>query len=133
VFLQVWRRRGAFDPERGPIRTWILAIAHHRAVDLVRERSRQGRLLDHARDQLRYEGAAPDALTATITRGQVADLRLALDELPIAQRHAVLLAFGAGLTHVEVARRTGAPLGTVKGRLRMGQQRMAMRMSGPVG
>jgi RNA polymerase sigma-70 factor, ECF subfamily len=128
AFLRLWLTRRVYDRGLGTIRTWVLAIARNRAIDVVRTRFRQARVVDDARQTARWEEHAPDALTEALVRDRSAELHLALAELPQAQRLALVLAFGGGLSHREVARRTGTPLGTVKGRLRLGQQRMALRM-----
>ena len=124
AFLGAWRHAGRYAEGRGSVKTWLLAIVHHRAVDAVRRR-RPTTALPETTD------VAPPALTLPDVWGEVsADLdadtvRGALDVLPEAQREAIELAYFGGLTQQEIASRTGAPLGTVKGRMRLGL--LAMR------
>ena len=100
---------------RGSVKTWLLAIVHHRAVDAVRRRRPTNALPES-------EDVTPAALTTPDVWGEVsADLdattvRAALDVLPDVQREVIELAYFGGLTQQEIAARTGAPLGTVKGR-----------------
>ncbi|WP_217924554.1 RNA polymerase sigma factor [Miltoncostaea oceani] len=129
VFLRIWRTRGQYDQRRGTVRTWILAVAHHGAVDVLRLRARQDRLVVSARSELREQDHAPDALTQTISRGEAREVRAALGELPAVQRHALTLVYGAGLSHAELAARTGVALGTAKGRVRLAQKRLALRIN----
>jgi RNA polymerase sigma-70 factor, ECF subfamily len=123
VFLAVWRNAGRFAPERASARTWILSIAHHRAIDFVRRR--------RPVVELPGEEAAPAAaLTSAdpwpeVSRGLDADaVRGALARVPGAQREVIELAYFAGLTQVEIAERTGAPLGTVKSRARLALEQL---------
>ena len=124
AFLGAWRHAGRYAEVRGSVKTWLLAIVHHRAVDAVRRR-RPTAVLPETED------LAPPALTLPDVWGEVsADLdadtvRGALAVLPDAQREAIELAYFGGLTQQEIAARTGAPLGTVKGRMRLGL--LAMR------
>ena len=118
AFLGAWRHAGRYAEGRGSVKTWLLAIVHHRAVDAVRRRRPTSALPE-------IEDVTPAALTAPDMWGEVsADLdagtvRAALDVLPEAQREAIELAYFGGLTQQEIAIRTGAPLGTVKGRMRL--------------
>jgi RNA polymerase sigma factor (sigma-70 family) len=124
AFLGAWRHAARYVEGRGSVKTWLLAIVHHRAVDAVRRR-RPATALPETED------LAPPALTLPDVWGEVsADLdadtvREALAILPDAQREAIELAYFRGLTQQEIAARTGAPLGTVKGRMRLGL--LAMR------
>ncbi len=128
TFLQLWRDRGRYSAERASVRTWTLAIARNRALDLVRAQARHARLVDASRGLARTAVALPDQLVATIARDEVAQLHAMLADLPAVQRRAIVLVYGGGLTHREVAQRTGVPLGTVKGRIRLGQLSIARRL-----
>ena len=124
AFLGAWRHAGRYVEGRGSVKTWLLAIVHHRAVDAVRRRRPTNALPE-------TEDVTPSALTAPDLWGEVAagldadTVRAALDVLPDVQREAIELAYFGGLTQQEIATRTGAPLGTVKGRMRLGL--LAMR------
>ena len=124
AFLGAWRHAGRYVEGRGSVKTWLLAIVHHRAVDAVRRRRPTNALPE-------TEDVTPPALTVPDLWGDVAagldadTVRAALDVLPDVQREAIELAYFGGLTQQEIATRTGAPLGTVKGRMRLGL--LAMR------
>jgi RNA polymerase sigma factor (sigma-70 family) len=119
AFLGVWRNAGRYVEGRGSVKTWILSIVHHRAVDAVRRRRPTTELPER-------EDVPPAALTlpdlwhevvAGLDREAIA---AALDGLSDVQREAIELAYWGGLTQQEIAERTGAPLGTVKSRVRLG-------------
>jgi RNA polymerase sigma-70 factor, ECF subfamily len=121
AFLGAWRNAGRYVDARGSVRTWLLSIVHHRAVDVVRRRRPTVELPD-------TETILPDALTLPDTWADV-ELRLdramvleALTSISGVQREAIELAYFGGFTQTEIAERTGVPLGTVKGRLRLGLQ-----------
>jgi RNA polymerase sigma-70 factor (ECF subfamily) len=122
VFTALWERPGAFDPDRGSVRTWLATLAHRRAVDRVRasERARRRELASATADVADVDVAA---------EGEAADLsaRLwaAVDALPEDQRDAVRLAYAEGRTYREVAGLLGIPEGTAKSRLRLGLRKLA--------
>ena len=119
AFLGAWRNADRFVGSKGLARTWLLSIVHHRAIDAIRRRRPAGELPDP-------EAATPDSLTLPDVWGEVSReldrsaIRAALQTISPIQREAIELAFFGGLTQVEVAARTGAPLGTVKSRMRLG-------------
>lgn len=126
AFLGAWRTAERYAEARGSVKTWLMAIVHHRAVDAVRRRRPTSELPDR-------EDVAPRALTVPDIWPEVAGLldaeivRAALLSLPDVQREALELAYFGGLTQVEIAERTITPLGTVKSRIRLGL--LAMRRS----
>lgn len=128
AFLEVWRRAPDFDPALGSGVSWVLRIAHSRSVDRVR-RERASRDRD---DRVARRDIAPafdpvvERVVATLEHQQV---RRALDVLTDLQREAVVLAYYEGLTHREISERLGAPLGTIKTRLRDG----LLRLEGALG
>jgi RNA polymerase sigma-70 factor (ECF subfamily) len=130
AFLAVWRQAGSFRPERGAVRTWLLAITRNAAVD--RRRGRHARPLgDVPLDEVeaRLTTDADDTFevaAATLLQERV---QAALADLPAEQRQAIDLAFFQGLTHQEIAERTGLPLGTVKGRLRLGLRKLRVLLA----
>jgi len=127
AFLGAWRHAGRYAAAKGSVKTWLLAIVHHRAIDAVRRRRPSSALPER-------EDAPPPALTIPDLWGEVsahldaATVRAALAELPDAQREAIELAYFGGLTQQEIAARTGAPLGTVKGRMRLALVAMRRRL-----
>ncbi len=123
VLLEVWRTAARFDPARGGAATWILTMAHRRAIDRVRsaqaatDRDAKVAQLQHS---LAYDEVS-EAVEASLERDQV---RRALDSLTELQREAVRLAYYGGYTYREVAELLDVPLGTVKTRLRDGLIRL---------
>jgi RNA polymerase sigma-70 factor (ECF subfamily) len=121
-FVQMWKKITSYNPARSSLFTWAVMISRHKAIDRLRARQRQGRLVEEA--ILQQDSGAPaevgrgdDALERRDERGRV---RLAFAQLSEAQREALDLAFFAGLTQTEIAEKLGAPLGTVKARIRRG-------------
>lgn len=132
AFLGVWRNASRYVEGRGSVKTWVLSIVHHRAVDAVRRRRPTTELPDR-------EDAPPPALTlpdiwddvaAGLDREQIAS---AMNELSDVQREAIELAYWGGLTQQEIAERTGAPLGTVKSRVRLGLLTLRRALGGDDG
>ena len=127
AFLAVWRRVDSFDPSRGTVRSWLLTIVRNGAVD--RRRGRHGRALhDATLDDVAFRLATDGEETFDIVAASVEAERVreALDHLPPEQREAIELAYFGGLTHQEIAARTGAPLGTIKGRMRLGLHKLRL-------
>jgi RNA polymerase sigma factor (sigma-70 family) len=124
VFLSLWRDARRFDAGRGTVATYLLSMTHHRAVDVVRreENLRRWRTSDEgleleADPKVRVEDEV-------LTSERRAEVRSALQELPPAQREALLLAYFGGYTQREVAALVGVPLGTVKTRMAAGMRKM---------
>jgi len=121
AFLGVWRGAANYVAGRGSVKTWLLAIVHHRAVDAVRRRRATVDLPDETEGALTPgQLVAPDVwpdIAARLDEAVVAD---ALAALPDAQRSTLELAYFGGLSQTEIAAHTGAPLGTVKSRIRLG-------------
>jgi RNA polymerase sigma factor (sigma-70 family) len=124
AFLGAWRNAARYERGRGSVKTWLLSIVHHRAVDAVRRRRPTVELPDR-------EDAPPAGLTLPDLWPEVAAgldrdaVRSALGALSDVQREAIELAYFGGLTQQEIAARTDTPLGTVKSRMRLGL--LAMR------
>ena len=127
AFLGCWRNAARYVEGRGSVKTWLLAIVHHRAIDAVRRRRPTTELPD-------LELPPPAALTepdvwAEVAAGIDADLvQRALADLSEVQREALELAYFGGLTQQEIADRTATPLGTVKSRMRLGLLAMRRRL-----
>jgi RNA polymerase sigma-70 factor, ECF subfamily len=134
AFVGAWRNAGRYATERGSVKTWLLAIVHHRAIDTVRRRRPTSELPEH-------EEAPPPSLTLPDVWSEVAgrldrvEILNALATLSNVQREALELGYFSGLTQQEIAVRTNTPLGTVKSRMRLGllQMRRAMLGSPPDG
>jgi RNA polymerase sigma-70 factor (ECF subfamily) len=134
AFLGAWRNAARYVDARGTVRTWLLSIVHHRAIDAIRRRRPTTELPES-------EGPLPAALTLPDTWTEVSQrldretVVAALGSISAVQREAIELAYFGGLTQTEIAERTGTPLGTVKGRLRLGLAglRTALLASGDPG
>jgi RNA polymerase sigma-70 factor (ECF subfamily) len=126
AFVAAWRRASTFQPERGEARSWLLSIVHHRAIDRLRGASARVRLeeLDLALATEPADDEGGDVWRTVANELDRAAIVAALAALPPEQREAIELAFFGGLTHAEVAERTGQPLGTIKGRMRLGLRRL---------
>ncbi|HZC23878.1 MAG TPA: sigma-70 family RNA polymerase sigma factor, partial [Candidatus Binatia bacterium] len=111
VFMQFWRNPEVFDASRGSLAGWLAVIARNRAIDLVRKRRPESELSDVV------VSVEPDLVQAewNLVLGKI---RGALGGMPPAQRAAVEMSFFEGLTHTEIAEKTGEPLGTIKTRIR---------------
>lgn len=130
AFLGAWRHASRYAEVRGSVRTWLLSIVHHRAIDTVRRRRPTSDLPEPD------AGPSPAALTLPDVWGEVAGrldreaIVAALATLPAVQREAIELAYWSGLTQQEIAERTGAPLGTVKSRVRLGLLALRRALTG---
>jgi RNA polymerase sigma-70 factor, ECF subfamily len=118
AFLNVWRQGATYDTRRGTVRTWLLTIVHHRAIDQMRSvRSKMG--ADTVIDDALPLPAKDDTWTEVVQGLEHERVRQAIATLPPEQRQVVDLAYYGGFTHSEIAQRVGIPLGTVKGRMRL--------------
>lgn len=124
AFLGAWRNATRYVEGRGSVKTWLLSIVHHRAIDAVRRR-RPTSELPEREDVPPAALQLPDVWAEVSSRLDADTVRGALAALSDLQREAIELAYFGGLTQVEVAERTGMPLGTVKSRMRLGL--LAMR------
>ena len=124
AFLGAWRNAARYVEGRGSVKTWLLSIVHHRAIDAVRRR----RPTTELPEREAVPPAAlrmPDVWAEVSSRLDADTVREAMSALSDVQREAIELAYFGGLTQVEVAERTATPLGTVKSRMRLGL--LAMR------
>jgi RNA polymerase sigma-70 factor, ECF subfamily len=118
VFVQVWRRAADFDELRGRPFTWLVTLARSRAIDRLRSLAAKDRVaIASARDPAEAVSDAADDAFRSEQRGIIAR---ALAQLPDEQKVALVLAYFEGLTQSEIAKRLGAPLGTIKTRMRSG-------------
>lgn len=120
VFLDLWRQAHRFDGDRGSARSWLLAVTHHKAVDLVRAQERHA--ARRASEQLLQDrvDAAPTPEQAALTADAAERLRAAVGRIRSPHREVVQLCFLDGLTQQQAAARLSVPLGTVKTRSRSG-------------
>jgi RNA polymerase sigma-70 factor (ECF subfamily) len=124
AFLSLWRQAETFKPERSAARTWLLSIVHHRAIDRLR-RVAGRELSDGALEGMPER--ADESIDVEHEVGvslEAAQVRTALRTLPPEQQQAIELAYFGGLSHSEIARKLDVPIGTIKGRLRIGLQKM---------
>lgn len=119
AFLNLWRSAGRYDPKRGSVRTWLMAMVHHCGVDAVRRLSTRERWqLEAAREPRATESDVTSA--QAYARDEARAVRGALRNLPADQRRIIELAFYGGWTQSEIADMLKLPLGTVKSRARLG-------------
>ena len=129
VFVRIWTRPEAFVPERGRFMSWLISVVRNRSVDELRAQGRRRRrevLTENSLDDNEHNDPPDDEEPSAAV--QLIEERLcvrrALHDLPIEQRRALELAYFAGLTHQEIARKLHEPLGTIKTRIRLGMQKM---------
>ncbi|MDA8745922.1 sigma-70 family RNA polymerase sigma factor [Rubripirellula amarantea] len=133
VFWEIWKKPTSWNPERGPIRTYLLLLARSRARDLLRSEARHSvenrglaEELTHHRTQL--QDTVDPALKLQNSQ-RARQLRAVAQELPADIREVLDLAFFGGLTHLGIAEELGVPLGTVKSRIRRGLSQMRERLT----
>ncbi|KQZ83471.1 RNA polymerase subunit sigma [Microbacterium sp. Root166] len=127
VFLEIWQSASRFAPNRGQARSWILTIAHRRAVDRVR--SSQASTDRDVRAGFRDLDVAHDSVVEQVElRIEGEKVTAALSSLPEAQKEALTLAYYGGYSQSEIAALVGAPLGTIKTRMRDGLSRLRAEM-----
>jgi RNA polymerase sigma-70 factor (ECF subfamily) len=124
AFLGIWRSGARYERVRGSVRTWVLGIVHHRAIDALRrsfvhERRRAG---DEGLEETLESGERTDVEAAR--HEEAATVRAALGRLPADQSQVIELAYFGGFTHSEIAEMLETPVGTVKGRMRLGLEKM---------
>jgi RNA polymerase sigma-70 factor, ECF subfamily len=114
IFIQLWRNPARFNSQRGNIGPWLAVIARNRAIDVLRKRRPEDDIADVV------VSVTPD-IAGDAERNQAMEkVRGALTAMPASQRSALEMAYFEGLSHTEIATRTGEPLGTVKTRIRSG-------------
>lgn len=123
AYMRAWRNAASFQRHRGSVRSWLVSIARHAAIDQLRSRAVAQRF-QSTLIRLEHPASSDDPAAVCLLTAEVDRLHRALGALPNEQRLAIELAFFSGLTHMEIATRTGAPLGTVKGRVRLGLRRL---------
>jgi RNA polymerase sigma-70 factor (ECF subfamily) len=131
AFLSLWRSGARYDRARGSVRTWVLGVVHNRAIDALRRGVVRDRR-DVADDGIAERVAAPERTEVEVARREEArEVRAALGELPSEQRHVIELAYFGGFTHTQIAEMLELPVGTVKGRMRLGLTKMRIALGNP--
>jgi RNA polymerase sigma-70 factor, ECF subfamily len=123
AFLSLWTSRTGYRPQRGTVAGWLLTVVRYRAIDLTRRNASHAA---HWASQDRLEEhPAPEDVSATIIQRDTADrLRASLARLPDTQQEVITLAYYGQLSHTEIATQLRLPPGTVKGRMRLGLQKL---------
>ena len=130
AFLSIWRSRLRYQAERGSVRTWVLGVVHHRTIDALR------RNLVHDRRRASAEGLeerqeAPERTDVEVARRDEArSVRAAIETLPDEQTKVIELAYFGGFTHTQIAEMLDMPIGTVKGRMRLGLEKLRRQLHG---
>ena len=133
AFLNLWRSGARYERARGSVRTWILGIVHHRAIDALRratvhDRRRAG---DEENEAAQERLVAPERTEVEAARREeAATIRSAIEGLPAEQVQVIELAYFGGFTHTEIAEILQAPVGTVKGRMRLGLKKLRESLAG---
>jgi RNA polymerase sigma-70 factor, ECF subfamily len=128
AFLNIWRSGARYERSRGSVRTWLLGIVHHRAIDALRRSfvHERRRASDEGLEETHETGERTDVEAAR--HEEAATVRAALDHLPSEQSQVIELAYFGGFTHTEIADMLGTPVGTVKGRMRLGLKKLRDRL-----
>jgi RNA polymerase sigma-70 factor, ECF subfamily len=130
AFLSIWRSRARYDPARGSVRAWALGIVRNRAIDALRREGGRAPKLDLDDEAALEREEAPERTEAEALRRETArQVRGALGALPNEQSQVIELAYFAGFTHSEIAKMLEMPIGTVKGRMRLGLEKMRARFA----
>lgn len=141
AFLSIWRSKAGYDRARGSVRSWSLGIVRNRAIDALRRAATPAPKLD-LDDDATMESQPGSVMTDSevIRRDTARQVRGALGDLPNEQSQVIQLAYFGGFSHSEIAEMLGEPLGTIKGRMRLGlekarttlAERMAVREASEV-
>jgi RNA polymerase sigma-70 factor (ECF subfamily) len=131
ALLSMWRSGARYDRTRGSVRTWVLGVVHNRAIDALRRGVvREGRNVPD--DGIAERLASEERTEVEVARREEANqLRAALQGLPDEQRHVIELAYFGGFTHTQISELLGLPVGTVKGRMRLGLTKLRMALGDP--
>ena len=125
VFLKLWRQPASYNSERGSLSSWLLGVAHNRAIDVLRRRRTHPEqfLSDPSDFEIVPDGSVDPVDLAGLREASEA-VRRALTRIPAEQRRAIEMAFFEGKTHVEISEELGEPLGTAKTRIRLGMRKL---------
>ncbi len=123
AFLKVWRAAGSYRAQRGSVRTWVLSIVHNRGIDHLRSSASRRRIQDRVQETAPTSQPS-EAFADTWRNTQCEQVREALRGLPPERLNVLELAYFSGYTHKEIAQLLDLPLGTVKGRMRLGLKKL---------
>ncbi len=130
-FLHVWNNAASYDATRSSPTTWAYMIFRNKAIDRLRSRERRGLGMEKiAAEASIQDAAAPDPGDGAQSSEARQAVRIAMQQIPEEQREAISLAFFSGLTQAEIAERLGAPLGTIKARIRRGLMKLGESLKG---
>ena len=129
AFLSVWRSRERFRRDRGSVRSWLLGIVHNRAVDGLRRTMVHERRIGGDDETAERQEAPERTELEAVRREEARDVRAALEDLPTDQTKVIELAYYGGFTHTEIAGMLEEPVGTVKGRMRLGLEKMRRQLT----
>jgi RNA polymerase sigma-70 factor, ECF subfamily len=125
AFLSIWRSKARFDAARGSVRAWVVGIVRNRAIDALRSASRPAPKLDRDDDLVLESQPGGERTEGEAIRRETAGrLRHALGLLPREQSQVIELAYFGGFSQSQIAEIVGAPLGTIKGRMRLGLEKI---------
>ena len=129
AFLSLWRSGARYDRARGSVRTWLLGIVRNRAIDLLRRDTMEAPRLTYCSEAPEHAVPGEETDTEALRREAARQVRGALDVLPADQMRVIELAYFGGLTHSQIAEMLGMPLGTVKGRMRLGMEKIRTQLA----
>lgn len=131
AFLSVWRQAGTYKRDRGAARTWLMSIVHHRSIDRLRSGASASNTVPYEElPESREETTKPSIWQQAWNNVRGDMIRRALERLPVEQKKSIELAYFSGYTQAEIAELMGVPLGTVKGRMRIGLQKLRSMLEG---
>ena len=128
--MNVWARASTFDPERGSLRAWLLTSVRNRCIDHLRGRAGRERRNVELEPDADYAMSPADPWHEVALSLERSAVRDAIASLPVEQRQAIELAYFGGYSHHEISDMTRVPLGTVKGRMRLGLEKMGSFLRG---
>jgi RNA polymerase sigma-70 factor, ECF subfamily len=131
AFLSLWRTNARYDRTRGSVRTWVLGSVRNRAIDAMRQRAAgdRGRVVEA---EIAERLVAPELTDLEFARREEArQVRQAIDSLPDEQGRVIELAYYGGLTHAQIASMLDTPVGTIKGRMRLGLAKLRTTLGNP--
>jgi RNA polymerase sigma-70 factor, ECF subfamily len=134
AFLSIWRSGARFDPARGSVRSWALGVVRNRSIDTLRRQAGKAPKLDYDDDAaLAAQPSGELTESEAIRRETARRVRGAMRDLPEEQSEVIGLAYFGGFTHSEIAQMLSTPLGTVKGRMRLGLEKIRLSLAEGLG